>query len=298
MANLEKIDLDNYKADTTGWSDYCMGYNTLMLPPGMIAYWSAATHVDFHYPEVARNYPGTAMDYIKSHRLYGGSTFSTKVNGWDFVIAKERLTDTMISDESLNFFGATKVGRDVILFSEPASTDRVGDGTDPKYRAFYERLTAEPVTKRNRRKGFCYDGYVFSGYTPKLKYEFSAGFKSTTNPDRHRYRVNLSQKMKRPPRSDRPLAPQNERSGALFNEYFDVDYARLNKFGNVGILTHGAGKKDDASGKHFLEALTETPYGDLKHPVIYIEVVENVRPMSYEDGRKEFLGVLSSIQPN
>ncbi len=273
-----------------------MGYNTLMLPPGMIAYWTNATHVDFHYPEVAQNYPGTALGYIRSHRLYGGATFSTKVNGWDFVIAKRRIDDDLISSRMLTFFGARKVGTDVVLFWEDASISIVGDGTDPEHRAFYERLNAEPVTKRNRRKGFCYDGYVFSGYTPKQKYDFWADFGiSLDGSIRHSYHVNLSQRMKSPSKDTRPLAPQNEAAEAQFNAIFDMEDFELTKLGYVGGMKHLSAKEEDY---HVLRAIFEGPYGDLKHPSIYAETFEKIGPMSYDEGEKEFLSFLSAIQSN
>lgn len=296
MADIEEINLDTYQADTKGWSDYCMGYNTLMLPPGMIAYWSAATHVDFHYPQVARNYPGTAMDYIKSHSRYGLSTFATKINGWEFVVAKARIDDSLISDTFLQFYGARKVGNDVLFFKEDASIDRVGDGTDSKYRAFYERLSAEPVTKRNRHKGFCYDGYVFSGYTPKLKYDFWADFGlSLDGSIRHSYTVNLSQRMTPPKKDTRPLAPPDEAAEKHFNEIFNMEDFELKKFGNGGGMKHLSAKDKDY---HILRTIIGSQHGDMKHPVIYAETFEKIGPMSYEEGQKEFLSFLSAIQPN
>lgn len=295
---MEEINLDTFKADTTGWSEYCMGYNTLKLPPDMVAFLSAATHVDFHYPEITRNYLGTALDKIKSHGRYGNIVSAVNINGWDFVVAWEKF-DYGISDEALIFFGAKKVGRDVILLTEDASTDIVGEGSDPKYREFYELLEVEPITPKNRSKGFCYDGYVFLGYMPKLSYNFSADFGTPPGSvERHSYSVTLSQKMKRPPKDSRPLAPQDDGVEEELKQYFDIDEKLLKKFGNVGVLTHMAGTKDDVIGKHFLKALTESSYGDLKHPDISVETVEEITPMSYSDGLEEFLSFLGAIQPN
>lgn len=288
---MSVIDINKLEAETKGWNDYCLGYHSIKIPAGLKPYPSPSTNIDWHYPEVARNYQGSALSYIEHHKRFGGAVFQTKVNGWDFVVARNRIDERLVSDYTLVFLGAKKIGGDIVAFTKEASSKIVGDGSEPKYRAFYAALHVEREVKENRSKGFCYDGFVFSGYRPKHLFDFRMSFTST---ERHGFELDLSQEME-PPKSDgRPLAPQ---SSASDFPRLEVEDTVLKRHGYNGVLTRISGTNEE-DHRHTLKSLIEAPYGDLKVPVISLDTISDIGPMELPEGKEEFLGVLASIKAN
>lgn len=287
---MNTINLDTLETDITDWSDYCLGYHTLKVPPGLSASLNSSSNIDWHYPNIVYNYPASVQNYIKSHARFGGIVFQTQVNGWDFIVAKERRSAIRVSTRSLVFFGAKKIGNDIVVFTEDASVSRVGDGSNAKYRAFYKNLVVKPVTPRNRIQGFCYGGYLFTGYTPQHVYTFSASF---TSPLRHGYRLNLSQEMKIPPTDSRPMAPQ---SSPIIPASIQVTESVIIKGGYNGVITRvlGVGKEADQG---YLKVLIEGPYGDLDNPMIASSIVSEIK-QGIQEKEHEYLGFLANIQAN
>jgi len=78
---MNAINLDTLETDITDWSDYCLGYHSLKVPPGLSASLNPSTHIDWHYPGIVRNYPASARNYIQSHARFGGIVFQAQVNG-------------------------------------------------------------------------------------------------------------------------------------------------------------------------------------------------------------------------
>lgn len=299
---MAEINLDELETDITGWSDYCLGYHTLKVPPGLTSYPHQSTQIDWHQPKIEQNFLGTARDYILTHPNFGETLFETQVNGWDFIAASRRIDETLLSDRILIFFGAKKVGSDVILFTQDASFSRVGDIKDPKYRMLYTSLIAEPVTADNRAGGFCYDGYVFKGYKPANNYTFSVDFAGVpTNgsngyqADRHGYWVSLSQEMIEPTKDDRPVAQQP--TAADFAHIIDVTETVLTKNGFNGVLTRFSGVGDKAD-EHSFKSLIIGPYSDLGNPVYTVDTTENIHPLGLDEGQEEILSLLKHIISN
>lgn len=284
------INLDELETDTDDWNDYCLGYHTLKIPLGLTASTNPSTHIDWRYPNIIHNYPASALDYIENHARFGGVVFQTQVNGWNFVVAKERRSAIRVSTRGLVFFGAKKMNNDIIVFTEDASVSRVGDGSDAKYRLFYKMLDVEPVTPQNRKRGFCYDGYVFSGYTPANIYTFSTSFTSLA---RHGYRVNLSQEMKAPPKNNRLLAPE---SPPVIPASIQVTESVITKGGYNGVITRVLGVGEEAD-QGYLKVLIEGPYGNLGKPVIASSTISEIK-QDIQQKEYEFLAFLANIQAN
>ncbi|RCK41438.1 hypothetical protein TH25_23720 [Thalassospira profundimaris] len=294
-ADVDTINIDDVKVDTSDWRDYCVGYHSLKIPPGLKPSFHPATNIDWQYPHIERNFQGSALDYIHGHERFGEAVFSTRVNGWDFVVAKEQRS-RRISDNSLVFFGAKKVADDVLSFSQDASVSIVGDGSDPKYRTFYENLNAEPATEKNKSTGFCYDGYVFSGYNPRHLYDFTVDILSGSEKGRHGFELVLSQKMESPKSDDRPLAPVGDINmfpNIIQSEQEDITGGR----GYRGSMTHIWDAQDGAD-RHWIKALFMGPKKNVKTPLIAIETIGDIRARNWEHDKKEFLGFLGNIKPN
>lgn len=294
-ADVDTINIDDVKVDTSDWRDYCVGYHSLKIPPGLKPSLHPATNIDWQYPHIERNFQGSALDYIHGHERFGEAVFSTRVNGWDFVVAKEQRS-SRISDNSLVFFSAIKVADDVLSFSQDASVSIVGDGSDPKYRSFYENLNAKPVTENNKSTGFCYDGYVFSGYQPGHIYDFTVDFLSGSVGGRFGYSLSLTQDIKPVPDDDRPLA-----SGPTLDMFPDV--LQTEQTGLVrsdvyrGYMTHiwGVGEYE---GRNSIKSLLLGPQKNVKTPVVTLDTIGDIQSSEYKHGEKEFLGILASLNPN
>ncbi|OKH86235.1 hypothetical protein [Thalassospira sp. TSL5-1] len=295
-ADVDTINIDDVKVDTSDWRDYCVGYHSLKIPPGLKPSLHPATNIDWHYPHIERNFQGSALDYIHGNELYGGTVFSTRVNGWEFVVAKKRIDEDLISDRMLVMMGAQKFGGNVISFKEDASISIVGDGSDPKYYAFYAKMNAEPVTEKNISTGFCYDGYVFSGYNPRHLYDFTVDILSGSEKGRHGFELVLSQKIESPKSDDRPLAPVGDVNmvpNIIQSEQKDITGGR----GYRGSMTHIWDAQDGAD-RHWIKALFLGPEKNVKTPLIAIETIGDIRARNWENSKTEFLGFLSNIKPN
>lgn len=298
---MTHIDLADVAVDTEGWRDVCIGYHTVMVPPGLNTSHHPSTHIDWHYPEVVRGFDGSARAVIEQDRRYGGTVFQTHVNGWEFVVARLRRSESRVSTRMLTMYGARKIGTDVVFFTEPASISIVGDGSDPKYRAFYANLTVELETAENRSTGFCYDGFVFSGYTPTQIYTFMASFvgkqmngRGGFQFDRHGYSLRMHKSLTEPPPDDRPPAP--EPTAALFPT-FEFEQTNLKRDGSNGYILRISGTGEE-SDRHGFKTVIAGRENDLKSPILFIDTVDDIHPATLEEGRAELLSFLASIKSN
>ncbi|PKR51857.1 hypothetical protein [Thalassospira marina] len=299
-ADVDTINIDDVKIDTSDWTDYCIGYQSLKIPPGLKPSVHPSTNIDWQYPQIERNFQGSALDYIKGNERFGEAVFTTRVNGWDFVVAKEQRS-RRVSDNSLVFFGAKKVENDVLLFKKDASVSLVGDGSAPKYRSFYEDLNAEAVTDDNKSSGFCYEGYVFSGYRPEHKYDFSAKFlgvftngKNGFNFDRHGYSLTISKSFDDRNDDERPLAPSP--SLDMFPDIIKQEQKKLvGHDQSKGYMTHIWGTEDEAD-EHAVDAVLVQPDSDSHVSIIHLKTIDYIHPKSYSEGESEFFGFLANIK--
>ncbi|AUG55459.1 hypothetical protein [Thalassospira marina] len=295
-ADVDTINIDDVKIDTSDWTDYCIGYQSLKIPPGLKPSVHPSTNIDWQYPQIERNFQGSALDYIKGNERFGEAVFTTRVNGWDFVVSTERVDGSVVADFALVFFGAKKVDGTLISFQRDASTSLVPDVSDPKYRKFYEKLDVEPVAEQNTSTGFCYDGYVFSGYQPENIYDFTVDFLSGSVGGRFGYSLSLTQDIKPVPDDDRPLA-----SGPTLDMFPDV--LQTEQTGLVrsdvyrGYMTHiwGVGEYE---GRNSIKSLLLGPQKNVKTPVVALDTIGDIQSTEYKHGEKEFLGILASLNPN
>ncbi|WP_066701428.1 hypothetical protein [Celeribacter ethanolicus] len=290
--DMTKIDLSEIAVDTTGWQDYCLGYHSMKIPPDFTPA-PASASIDWHEPEIIQDVVGSARDYIRAQDRFGEEVFSTRVNGWDFIVARERF-NYGVSDDSLVFWGGRKVNDDVIVFTEDASISKVGDGSGPQYRAFYNSLNVFPETTDNRSDGFCFNGYVFSGYIPQNTYSYDAVFlgRSTRNIyKRSSFNLTLSMQ-KEPPEDERPLV-----SGPTFADFgIKAEGVELRKSGRTGGLIRLTAEEDGVSSRAF-RAFIDGVQGDATESRIYINDFEN-KDRSPEESEAQILGFLQSIQKN
>ncbi len=291
--DMTKIDLNEIAVDTTGWQDYCLGYHSMKIPPDFTPA-PASASIDWHEPEIIQDFVGSARDYIRAHDRFGGEVFSTRVNGWEFLVARKRSSSMTVSDRMLVFWGARKINDDLIVFTQDASTSKVGDGSAPQYRAFYEGLSVFPETTDNRSDGFCFNGYVFSGYIPQNTYSFDAVFLG--HPTQNIYKrssFNLTLSMQRkPPEDERPLV-----SGPTFADFgIKAEGVELRKYGRTGGLIRLTAEEDGVSSRAF-RAFIDGVQGDATESRIYINDFEN-KDRSPEESEAQILGFLQSIQKN
>ncbi len=302
-ADVDTINIDDVKVDTSDWRDYCVGYHTVKIPPGLKPSLHPATNIDWQYPHIDRNFQGSALDYIHGNERFGEALFSTRVNGWDFVVSTERVDDSIVADFALVFFGAKIVDGNLISFQRDASTSLVPDVSDPKYQGFYENLNVMPVTKENKSTGFCYDGYVFSGYQPQHIYDFTAKFvgvftngKNGFNFDRHGYSLTISKNFKDVEDDGRPLAPTP--SLDMFPDIIQHEQKKLIGHDQLkGYMTHIWGTEDEAD-EHAIDAVLVQPDRDSRVSIINVKTIDYIHPKSYAEGEQEFLDFLANLKKN
>lgn len=286
------INLNELSPETSGWSEYCMGYHSLMVPPGLSAYPNPANNIDWNYPQVLRAYQGSAWDAIVGDENFAETVHETKVNGWTFVVARERVSRLAVSARTLIFYGAQKVGDDVILFKRNVSISKIGEPSDAQHVTFYRTLSVLQDTPENRAKGYCFDGFVFVGSQPNLKAEAVVSFNADA---RHGINVSLTYRMKQPRAASRPLAPQA--SADDLANILSIEEAGLKKNDQDGIFSKFSGVGDEAE-RHSLRAILYVHYGRLDAPSFSVNTIDDVGPMNLYDGQKEFLTFLASIRAN
>lgn len=300
-ADVDTINIDDVKIDTSDWTDYCIGYQSLKIPPGLKSSVHPATNIDWHYPHIERNFNGSALDYIQASEPYGEAVFSTRVNGWDFVVVKKKIDEDLVSDRMLFMVGVRKFGEDIVSFKEDASISIVGDGSDPKYRKFYESLDAKPIIEKEKLTGFCYDGYMFSGYQPTHIYNFTAKFlgvftngKNGFNFDRHGYSLTISKSFDDGDDDERPLAPTP--SLDMFPDFIKQEQKKLvGHDQSQGYMTHIWGTEDEAD-EHAIDAVLVQPDSDSYVSIIHLKTIDYIHPKSYPEGESEFFGFLANIK--
>lgn len=287
--------------DISNWNEFCIGYHSIKVPPDLDIMYLGETSVDHHYINIHRDYAGSAHSLIEAQSRFGGATHIKEVNGWLFVVANEAIDRDMglISDFSLVFWGAKKIGSDAILVSQDTSWSRVGDGRDPKYHRFYETLKVEPVSKRNRNKGFCIDGYLFSGYHPKRIYNFWIHFRGSNSPQNytsqnHSLQIWLSAEMQAPVEDDRKvILPESDYVKDLGLE---VENVLMDHHGRIAFLEIVKEPKNVSHRRIWYESFTDAPYGLVKIP--FIDVEFNNYHVDENQSRAQLLAILDQIQPN
>lgn len=285
------VNVNDLETETEGWNEFCVGYHTVMVPPGLNLHWGPATRIDWNTPSVNWYFGGSARDYIETHEKFGGAVFETRESDWDIVVARERLTDTLISDTELVMYGARRFEDAIVMFVRFLSSERVGDGSDPQYRRLFKKLGIDYETPENRGSGFCFDGLVLTGAMPERLVDVWVDF---TGDGRHGFGMHLSQRMQKPSGDSRPIAPS---ATAEDFPFIAVKEALLKFNGYDGVLTKISGTEDQAD-RHSLKALVEGPYGDLANPVIALDTIDDVGPMDVFDAQREFLAVLKNIRAN
>lgn len=288
--------------DISNWNEFCIGYHSIKVPPDLDIMYLGETSVDHHYINIHRDYAGSGHSLIEAQSRFGGATHIKEVNGWLFVVANEAIDRDMglISDFSLVFWGAKKIGNDVILVSQDASWSRVGDGRAPKYHRFYETLKVEPVSKRNRNKGFCIDGYLFSGYHPKRIYNFWIHFRGSNSPQNytsqnHSLQIWLSAEMQAPVEEEQKVTLAEEADFAK-DRGFEVEDIILSHHGGKTSLRIIKEPKNGSYAHILYRSFTDAPYGLVKLPFINVRFGNDY--VNESQSRAEMLTILDQIKPN
>lgn len=294
------VNLNELDADTSGWSETCVGYHTVMVPPGLSVTQHPATMMDWNHPTILRAYPGAARDAIMQDEGFADIVYEAAVNGWTFVAARKRTSRLVVSSRMLIFFGAQKVGDDVVMFKQSVSLSRIGDPSEPRHVEIYRNMSVLPDSPENRAKGFCFDGFVFAGYRPRLEAvaNVSLTARSQLDPnvhDRHGLNVALTYRMQDQEDDPRPLAPQA--SVEALSDIIKVEEVGLRKNAQDGIFSKASGV-DDQADRHAFRAIIYEQAGQLDAPTIYIDTLEDVGPMTLYDGQKEFLTFLAALRAN
>ncbi len=170
-------------AESADWTTYCIGNYLAKAPSDLQYQQELSTHIDFNYVEIIHDFQGSAHDAIVSHPRFGTLLQDDEINGWTYIVASERPSEGMEfgTGEGVVFFGAQKIGDTVVLLEKTYASEAVPEGESTTQRDFLTQINVEEIGDEIPADGICVDGFVFTGYTPAMGYDFSASLARETD---------------------------------------------------------------------------------------------------------------------
>ncbi len=279
--------------DVSDWESYCIGEFTVKAPSELKYQQELSTHIDYNYVQITRAFQGSAHDGILAHNRLGQIILEDKLNGWEFVIAHQKPSEAMEfgSGEGIVFYGARKIGDSLILLERTFESDTPTDEQISEQRAVFERLNVEEIPDPIPPSGICIDGYLFSGYAPRLAFDFSASFTPPTS-STGEFLAQRFLSIWFSADASLSISDESYDEPALERELMSASDPEMPEIGLDGRKTDITIFENDF-GTEFMGATRDAP-DQIAHPLIEIEYWNpNVDASQSE---QEFIAVLQNIE--